>query len=66
MAKKQKFGAIFENFQNVKFCQKIKSNVDIYIGENHIQTTCELATISSRIIKEKYPDYEKVIYKLPS
>ena len=49
----------------VKFLNTIKDivsgNVEVYIGENHIQTTNETTTISSRIIKEKYPNYEKVI-----
>ena len=51
----------------VKFLETIKNlikgDIDIYIGENHIQTTTETTIISSRIIKEKYPDYEKVIPK---
>tara|TARA_Y100001970_G_scaffold238342_1_gene299490 strand:- start:4 stop:1101 length:1098 start_codon:yes stop_codon:yes gene_type:complete len=51
----------------VKFLETIKglieNEVEIYIGENHIQTTCGPATISSRIIRDKYPDYEKVIPK---
>ena len=39
----------------------IEGKVEIYVGENHIQTATETTTVSSRIIKEKYPDYEKVI-----
>ena len=49
----------------VKFLETIKAlienDIEIHVCENHIQTTCGSATISSRIIREKYPDYEKVI-----
>jgi len=44
------------------FLQKEKS-LSLQIGENHILVSLESVRISSRIIKERYPDYESVIPK---
>jgi len=38
-------------------------DISILIGENHIQTQLESVTITTRIIKDPYPDYEGVIPK---
>jgi DNA polymerase-3 subunit beta len=40
-----------------------KTSVSLKIGENYIQLNMEGIIISSRIIKERYPDYESVIPK---
>ena len=53
----------------VKFLSLLKpllgneDNLNIKVGENHIQVEKENVKISSRIIKERYPDYESVIPK---
>ena len=53
----------------VKFLSLLKhlleneDNLNINVGENHIQVEKENVKISSRIIKERYPDYESVIPK---
>ena len=53
----------------VKFLSLLKpfldkeENLNINVGENHIQVETENVKISSRIIKDKYPDYESVIPK---
>jgi len=44
------------------FLQK-KESLSLQIGVNHILVNLESIRISSRIIKEKYPDYESVIPK---
>ncbi len=38
-----------------------KETVEIQIGKNHITATFENDTVHSRIIDERYPDYESVI-----
>jgi DNA polymerase-3 subunit beta len=53
----------------VKFLSLLKPFLDnedslnIKVGENHIQVEKENVKISSRIIKDRYPDYESVIPK---
>ena len=53
----------------VKFLSLLKplleneDSFNINVGENHIQVEKENVKISSRIIKERYPDYESVIPK---
>ena len=42
---------------------KEEGDVSMLIGENHIQVQLEEVTITSRIIKDPYPDYEGVIPK---
>ena len=39
------------------------SETDLVVGENHIQAFFETASISTRLINDQYPDYEKVIPK---
>ena len=40
-----------------------EESLSIQIGENHIQIEKENVKISSRVIKDRYPDYESVIPK---
>ncbi len=53
----------------IKFLQLIQGflnetkNVELIIGENHAQIYFEGTNISTRLIKDAYPDYEKVIPK---
>ena len=42
---------------------KEDGDISMLIGENHIQVQLEEVTITSRIIKDPYPDYEGVIPK---
>ena len=39
------------------------SEIDLVVGENHIQAFFETVKISTRLINDQYPDYEKVIPK---
>jgi len=40
-----------------------EEGIEMVIGTNHVQTKIEKGTITSRIIKDPYPDYEGVIPK---
>ncbi len=40
-----------------------ETKASIIIGDNHIQIKLEKGTITSRIIKDPYPDYDGVIPK---
>tara|TARA_Y100000996_G_scaffold27734_1_gene19684 strand:- start:1716 stop:2825 length:1110 start_codon:yes stop_codon:yes gene_type:complete len=40
-----------------------KSDLDLVVGENHIQAFFESVKVSTRLINDQYPDYEKVIPK---
>ena len=40
-----------------------ENEVSIFIGDNHVQVQLEKTTITTRIIKDPYPDYEGVIPK---
>lgn len=42
---------------------KKEENTTMLVGDNHIQVTSEETTITTRIIKDPYPDYEGVIPK---
>ena len=39
------------------------SEIDLVVGENHVQAFFETVKISTRLINDQYPDYEKVIPK---
>ena len=41
---------------------KEEEDVSMVIGDNHIHVVLEYAAISSRIINERFPDYNSVIY----
>ena len=46
-----------------RLLQEIKGDVDISIGSNHLGTTTEEFSLTTKLLDGKYPDYERVIPK---
>jgi DNA polymerase-3 subunit beta len=46
-----------------RLLQEVKGDVDISIGSNHLGTTTEEFSLTTKLLDGKYPDYERVIPK---